>query len=74
MPAIDQKSLVWLLLTLSTNNPSKTTIQIAIDGNVKHPHLRLAGPAKLWGSNTSQSVLSGDIATYGSPTKGSPGA
>jgi hypothetical protein len=30
--------------------------------------------AKRLGSNTSQSVLSRDIATHGSPTKGSPGA
>jgi hypothetical protein len=58
MPAIHQKSLVWLLLTFFTTSPSKTTIQIAADGNSGHPHLFLAGSAKLLGSNTSQSVLS----------------
>jgi hypothetical protein len=31
------KSLVWLLSTFSTS-PSKTTIQVAIDGNLGHPH------------------------------------
>jgi hypothetical protein len=40
MPAIHQKSLVWLLSTFPTS-PSKTTIQIAIDGNRGHPHLLL---------------------------------
>jgi hypothetical protein len=63
MPAIHQKSLVWLILTFSTS-PSKTTIQIAIHGELQHPHLLLAGSAKLLGSNMSQSVLSGDIATH----------
>jgi hypothetical protein len=33
MPAIHQRSLVWLILTFSTS-PSKTTIQIAIDSNL----------------------------------------
>jgi hypothetical protein len=33
MPAIHRKSLVWLILTISTS-PSKTTIQIAIDSNL----------------------------------------
>jgi hypothetical protein len=33
MPAIHQKSLVWLILTFSTSQ-SKTTIQIAIDSNL----------------------------------------
>jgi hypothetical protein len=63
-----------LILTFST---SPTTIQIAIDSNLGtriYSVLRvLAGSAKLLGSNTSLSVLSGDIATHGSPTKGSPG-
>jgi hypothetical protein len=35
MPAIHQKSLVWLLSTFSTS-PSKTTIQTATDGNLGH--------------------------------------
>jgi hypothetical protein len=52
------------VLTVSTS-PSMTTIQIAFDGELRHPHLLLAGSAKLLGSNTSQSVLSGDIATHG---------
>jgi hypothetical protein len=38
MPAISQETLVWLLLNFSTS-PSKTTIQIAIDSNLGHPHL-----------------------------------
>jgi hypothetical protein len=38
MPAIHRKLLVWLLLTCSTS-PSKTTMQIAIDGSLAHPHL-----------------------------------
>jgi hypothetical protein len=33
MPAIHQKSLIWLILTFSSS-PSKTTIQIAIDSNL----------------------------------------
>jgi hypothetical protein len=56
MPAIHRKSLVWLLSTYSTS-PSKTTIQIAIDGNLGHPHLLFAGSSKLLASNTSQNVL-----------------
>jgi hypothetical protein len=32
MPTIHRNSLIWLILTFSTN-PSKTTIQIAIDSN-----------------------------------------
>jgi hypothetical protein len=63
MPAIRRKSLVWLILTFSTS-PSKTTIQIAINSKLGHPHVLSAGSAKLLGSNTSQSVLSGDIASY----------
>jgi hypothetical protein len=35
------------LSTFSTS-PSKTTIQIATDGNLGHPHLLLAGSAKAW--------------------------
>jgi hypothetical protein len=42
MPAIDQNSLVWLLLTFSTSS-SITTIWNAVDGNLEHPHLLLAG-------------------------------
>jgi hypothetical protein len=76
MPAIRRKSLVFGLLTFSTwcTSLSKTTIQIAIDSNLGHSHLLLAGSAKHLGSNISESVLSGDKATHGSPTKGSPSA
>jgi hypothetical protein len=55
------------------HQPSKTTIQIANDSILGHPHLLLARSTKLLGSNISQSELSGNIATHGSPTQGSPG-
>jgi hypothetical protein len=54
MPAIDQTSLIWLLLTFSSCRPfpaqvnfTCATVQIAIDGNLAHPHVLLAGSAQL---------------------------